>query len=194
MKTPLLTISLALCALALPSAVFAETVTAEPDAFLEYVEADGNQYIDTGVNAETGLKARLDFEWSAKVASNDDWSLLDAATTANASDNRSRVFLCHLYNQKPFFGYGLKERGNPSGTTEYARERRYEILTDIADTNSLELAQNGKKTFSAGDRSLRRGGWDCCCAASAFRAGTDCGRRRFGRGRRPPRRSAPERC
>ncbi len=155
MKTPLLTISLALCALALPSALFAETVTAEPDAFLEYVEADGNQYIDTGVNAETGLKARLDFEWSAKVASNgnDDWSLLDAATTATASDNRSRVFLCHLYNQKPFFGYGLKERGNPSGTTEYARERRYEILTDISDTNSLELAQNGKKTFSAGDRS-----------------------------------------
>lgn len=46
----------------------AETVSAEPDAFLEYVETnqDANdsakvtQYIDTGVKAETGLKARLD--------------------------------------------------------------------------------------------------------------------------------------
>ena len=34
-----------------------ETVTAEPDALLEYIEATGSQYIDTGVNAETGLKA-----------------------------------------------------------------------------------------------------------------------------------------
>ena len=42
-----------------------ETDTAEPDAFLEYIEATGEkggkQYIDTGVNAETGLKAQIDF-------------------------------------------------------------------------------------------------------------------------------------
>ena len=31
-----------------------ETVTEEPDAFLEYIEATGSQYIDTEVNAETG--------------------------------------------------------------------------------------------------------------------------------------------
>ena len=28
-----------------------ETVTEEPDAFLEYIEATGTQYIDTDVNA-----------------------------------------------------------------------------------------------------------------------------------------------
>ena len=55
-----------------------ETDTAEPDAFLEYIEATGTQYIDTGVNAETGLRARCDFSWAAKVKDNDDWSLLDA--------------------------------------------------------------------------------------------------------------------
>ena len=38
---------------------------AEPDAFLEYIEATGSQYIDTGVNAETGLKAQIDFAWAS---------------------------------------------------------------------------------------------------------------------------------
>ena len=31
---------------------------------LEYIEATGAQYIDTGVNAETGLQAQIDFAWA----------------------------------------------------------------------------------------------------------------------------------
>lgn len=66
---PLRVISASLCLVAFgASPASAETVSAEPDAFLEYVETnqDANdsakvtQYIDTGVKAETGLKARLD--------------------------------------------------------------------------------------------------------------------------------------
>jgi len=132
----------------------AETVTAEPDAFLEYIEATGSQYIDTGVNAETGLKARLDFALDTSVSSGSDWSLLAAATANNSSDNRSRIFLCHYYGGggKPFFGYGLKQRGNPANSFVFAAGRRYEIVSDMSDTNSLELVQNGMKTFSAADR------------------------------------------
>ena len=132
----------------------AETVTAEPDAFLEYIEATGSQYIDTGVNAETGLKARLDFALDTSVSSGSDWSLLAAATANNSSDNRSRIFLCHYYGSggKPFFGYGLKQRGNPEKSFVLAAGRRYEIVSDMSDTNSLELVQNGMKTFSAADR------------------------------------------
>ena len=147
MKTPLLTVSLALCALALPSAVFAETVTAEPDAFLEYVYSDGSQYVDTGVNAETGLKARIDMEWLSSVSS--DWSMLDAATVSTDANKRSRLFLCHINSGKPFFGYGLKSRGAPSESFNFALGTRYEIVADVSDTNSLELVQNGKKTFGA---------------------------------------------
>lgn len=55
----------ALAALGLPAAVRADIETAEPDAFLDYIEATGSQYIDTGVNAETGLKARIDFSWAS---------------------------------------------------------------------------------------------------------------------------------
>ena len=128
-----------------------ETVTAEPDAFLDYIEANGSQYINTGVNAETGLKARIDLEIGS-YSGNADWGFLDAATVASASDNRKRIFLCHLYSYKPFFGYGLKQRGNPSGTFRLDGGNRYEIVTDMTSTNSLELVQNGKKTFSADDR------------------------------------------
>ena len=46
----------------------AETIIGEPDAYLDYIEANGSQYIDTGVNAETGLKARADLAWGDAVA------------------------------------------------------------------------------------------------------------------------------
>ena len=137
-----------LASLALPAVpIHAETVTAEPDAFLDYIEATGTQYIDTGVNAETGLKARIDFAPGAKVASNDDWSFLDACLGTGAADTRSRIFLCHLYNQKPFFGYGLKSRGNPENSFEFVRGQRCEIVTDVSDPGALEVYQNGAKTF-----------------------------------------------
>ena len=135
-------------------AVRAETETAEPDALLEYIEATGSQYIDTGVNAETGLKARLDFAWDTSITSGADWSLLAAATAATDSNKRTRIFLCHYFGEggKPFFGYGLKQRKNPDKSFVFVGGRRYEIVSDMSDTNSLELVQNGMKTFSATDR------------------------------------------
>lgn len=130
----------------------AASIAGAPDCYLDYIESTGTQYIDTGVNAETGLKARVDFSWEGEIAANTDKSMLDAATVASASDNRSRVFLCHLYQKKPFFGYGLKQRGNPSGTFEFVKGQRCEIVSDITSTTDMELCQNGKKTFSSGDR------------------------------------------
>ena len=129
-----------------------ETVTAEPDAFLDYIEATGSQYIDTGVNAETGLKARIDFSWASGNISGNDWSLLDAAIDNTVSDKRNRFLMCHLYGSgKPFFGYGVKQRKNPDGSFPFVGGQRYEIVTDMSDTNSLQLVQNGKNTFSATD-------------------------------------------
>ena len=130
-----------------------ETETAKPDAFLDYIEATGSQYIDTGVNAETGLKARIDFSWASGNISGNDWSLLDAAKDASTSDARNRFLMCHLYGGggKPFFGYGVKQRKNPDGSFPFVGGQRYEIVTDMTDTNSLQLVQNGMNTFSATD-------------------------------------------
>ena len=131
----------------------AETEPADPDAFLDYIEATGSQYIDTGVNAETGLKARIDFSWASGNISGNDWSLLDAAIDNTDSNKRNRFLMCHLYGGggKPFFGYGIKQRKNPDGSFPFVGGQRYEIVTDMTDTNSLQLVQNGKNTFSATD-------------------------------------------
>ena len=133
--------------------VHAHTSTEEPDAFLDYIEATGSQYIDTGVNAETGLKARIDFAWASEDISGKDWSLLDAAIDSTASDKRNRFLMCHLYGGggKPYFGYGVKQRKNPDGSFPFVGGQRYEIVTDMSDPDSLQLVQNGKNTFSATD-------------------------------------------
>ena len=129
-----------------------ETVTAGPDALLDYIEATGSQYIDTGVNAETGLKASIDFAWADEDLSGVDWSLLDACTPASSNNNRSRFFMCHMLNGKPFFAYGLKQRKNPAGAVPFVGGERCTIVTDMSSTNSLELTQNGLNTFDAVDR------------------------------------------
>ena len=128
-----------------------ETVTEEPDAFLEYIEATGSQYIDTDVNAETGLKAWVDFSWTTGFDEKSDWSFLDAAIDNSVSDKRTRFLMCHMFKKKPFFGYGVKQRGNPSGTVDFVGGERCEIITDMTDPDSLELYQNGVKTFSEED-------------------------------------------
>ena len=130
-----------------------ETVTEEPDAFLEYIEATGSQYIDTDVNSETGLKAQIDFAWASGDISGKDWSLLDAAVNNSDSNKRWRFLMCHLYGGggKPLFGYGLKQRRNPAGSFPFVGGQRCEIITDMTDPDSLELYQDGVKTFSEED-------------------------------------------
>ena len=146
------TIAIFAAAAALTVSARGEEITAEPDALLDYIEAKGSQYIDTGVNAETGLKAIIDFAWADEDLSNRDWSLLDACTASTSSDNRSRFFMCHMLNGKPFFAYGLKQRKNPAGAVPFVGGQRCTIVTDMSSTNSLELTQNGVDTFDATDR------------------------------------------
>ena len=83
----------------LAACALGNTVTEEPDAFLEYIEATGSQYIDTGVNAETGLKAQIDFAWANVDLSNKDWSFLDATIDNSVSDKRTRFLMCHMSNK-----------------------------------------------------------------------------------------------
>ena len=137
----------------------AETVTAEPDAYLDYIEATGTQYIDTGVNAETGLKARIDMEWGAVVTElsngGDDWSMLDA----RKDSGDTRFYLCHLAKNTAanafIFGYGYNTWHRTS--TSPLRETRYEVLTDFSDNATLHYYKNGAEMLDAGQRTGHAG-------------------------------------
>ena len=144
---------IAAAAVGFAACALGETITEQPDAFLEYIEATGSQYIDTGVNAETGLKAQINFAWASGDISSNDWSLLDATIDNSVSDNRTRFLMCHLYGGggKPYFGYGLKQRRNPAFSVPFVGGQRCEIITDMTDPDSLELYQNGVETFSEED-------------------------------------------
>lgn len=130
----------------------ATTVTAEPDAFVEYVEATGSQYIDTGVNAATGLKARIDMAWGSVVkelsAGGDDWSMLDARKTSG----NTRFYLCHLAANSDktafIFGYGYNTWHRTSTTPE--REVRHEVLTDFSNQGALSYRKNGAEMLDSG--------------------------------------------
>ena len=151
MKRPILRLSIAASMFAFADFAAGETDLAEPDAFLDYIEATGKQYIDTGVNAETGLKAQVDFAWASGDISTNDWSLLDAAIDNTVSDKRNRFLMCHMYKEKPYFGYGVKQRRNPAFSVPFVGGQRCEIITDMTDPDSLELYQDGVKTFSEED-------------------------------------------
>ena len=151
MKRPILRLSIAVSMLAIADFASGETDLAEPDALLDYIEATGSQYIDTGINAETGLKARVDFAWATGFSEQDDWSLLDATIDNTVSDKRTRFLMCHLYKAKPYFGYGVKQRRNPAFSVPFVGGQRCEIITDMTDPDSLELYQDGVKTFSEED-------------------------------------------
>ncbi len=85
MNRPILRLSIAASMLAIADFASGDAFIGEPDAFLDYIEATGTQYIDTGINAETGLKARIDFAWATGFDEKSDWSLLDAAIDRSRS-------------------------------------------------------------------------------------------------------------
>ena len=128
----------------------AETIDGKPDAYLDYIEATGTQYIDTGVQAETGLKARIDVQWT--VASGD-MGFLGARENASTE---SRFFLYHgNYNSSKFqasFGYGAFGRtGIGVGTS------RHEIVSDFTDNSEIQIYVNGSKTLTAENQATRAG-------------------------------------
>ena len=122
-------------ALVLPRTASAETVTAVPDAFLEYIESTGAQYIDTGVKAETGLKARMDGIVSSSTAN--DSAILCARHNSNLRFfmfhcNATRTLVAHANGSDPrFFNNG------------HPLDRRFEELADFSDGTAIQAYING---------------------------------------------------
>lgn len=125
------------------TASFSAAEYGEPDEYLDYIEATGEQYIDTGVNAATGLKVRADFSWEGAIDNNTDWSLVGARKV------NDRMLMVHMYRTMPFVGYGTNSRCNPANASHYASGTRAEVVADFSNAAAMEFYQNGNKTFGA---------------------------------------------
>ena len=134
----------------------AETITGTPDAYLEYVAGENEQYIDTGVKPSIGLKARIDMKWKALYSVSGtttnyfDWSFLEARGSGD-----TRFYMLHLNqnnvstNRQPTIAYGY---AGFHRTGVRPSSDRHEIVSDFTDSNAIQIYQNGAPTINATDQ------------------------------------------
>ena len=108
-----------------------------PDEFVEYVEAHGDSYIDTGIVGRSGTRCDADMMW-LKVGA--DYGFLDARSSSSSGD---RIYLIHNYTSKMGIGYGTYN--NADGLC--AADTRYWIQSDLR-AGSQTLVVNGNTEYS----------------------------------------------
>ena len=97
-----------------------------PDEILDFVESDGNQYIDTGVEGRRGVKAMMDVAWT-EFTSGSYQELFGAASSAG------RCNLCDIYGAKPSYSYGENYGVFNSGlTSDRTVDTVYHVNTEAA--------------------------------------------------------------
>ena len=109
-----------------------------PDKFIRYVEATGQQAVDTGIVGRYGMRAEMQVEW---MAVGGDTAFLDARGDDGTSDNNTRVMFCHNGGEAPIgIAYGAFQYGKyGSGTCKWEKDRIYSMTTDLTVTNSTEV-------------------------------------------------------
>ncbi len=136
------------------------TVASKPDYFVEYIQANGNNHIDTGVCGRYGTRAAGEFEWTQMRDSNFEmYTYLESPVkrqersylAAVGSDN-SRFYMVHENNETVWWGYG-DTRGYPEVVTTNTVEE-----AEVVSTNRITLAANRKYSFdvsySAGSQTV----------------------------------------
>lgn len=107
-------IAMMTAAVALLHSTFAET----PDAFVEYVQSDGSQYIDTGIIGRCGTKADMTIQW---MGGNDSSFLSSRIASIGTDDQKNtRFILCS------------NQGGNSSYMHYYTCHRKYDSSTDLS--------------------------------------------------------------
>ena len=107
---------------------------------LEYIQSSGSQWIDSGVNGETGLKFCGDLEWdTSHTGSNEnaDWMLVGARKNTSSDTRIIPIYI----EKKVCFGYGKFART----IWPYALGVRHEIVADFTEPSvSAFLYRDGK--------------------------------------------------
>ncbi len=140
----------AICALALPSASPADT----PDAYLDYVESTGSQWIDTGVVGADGLRMEAEMEWTALTAAGE--NQFCGATTV--VDSRNVEYVPYLAYQAASHRMRYNKAGAASvqGGAKPVTGVRYHVVVsmdDGAQTNIIRRCEGGSmaRIYTRGD-------------------------------------------
>ena len=119
-------------------------VHAEPDKTLEYVEADGRQYIDTGVNARSGTKATAKL-----IYTESDTSLTDnyggyVVLGAKGSSNTSYLYMIRRHyngdNWRWMTCYGGRYQ---TLFEDMAKDQTYVLASEITTNGMCKATRNG---------------------------------------------------
>ena len=140
----------AICALALPSASPADT----PDAYLDFVESTGSQWIDTGVVGADGLRMEAEMEWTALTAAGE--NQFCGATTV--VDSRNVEYVPYLAYQAASHRMRYNKAGAASvqGGAKPVTGVRYHVVVsmdDGAQTNIIRRCEGGSmaRIYTRGD-------------------------------------------
>ena len=136
MKRNVLYVSICAFALALPGASLADT----PDAYLDYVESSGSQYINTGVNGADGLLVETEMEWTSVPASG--WACFLGAA---ASDS---IMYCPYQIYDATTHRMTYKNQNPAvqGSSKPVSGVRYHVVVSMdngAQTNTIRRIDGG---------------------------------------------------
>jgi len=140
-------------------------VPGKPDYFVEYVESNGRQALDTGVRARTGVKAEADIRW---MNYNGEQTFLGAAT------GTSSFYMMHYVTWlKMWVGYGATRTyfNDPgTGSTALWAPDAYNKVTVDFSAGAQSITRNGTNVWSfASEEAV-----DLNCTVTAFAV------RRFG--------------
>ena len=102
--------------------------------YLNYITTTGTEYIDTGVNAKTGLSSEIELSFNDLTTAND-------FTILGARKSDQRIYLLHYYNSFTF-GYG---NYYSLGTTTNINTN-YTITTNLGATS--QTLTNGTNTIT----------------------------------------------
>ncbi len=119
-------------------------IHAEPDKELEYVEADGRQYIDTGVNARSGTKATAKLIYTeSDVSVNDNYGGY-VVLGAKGSSNTSYLYMIRRQyngdNWRWMTCYGGRYQ---TLFEDMAKDQTYVLASEITTNGMCKATRNG---------------------------------------------------
>ena len=131
--------------------VFAFANVIQPDGSLEYILADGDDYIDTGIPARTGVKIEAVVEWTNVSG---DYAFFAARVGAD------RFYPIYIYNSCLGIGVNgefkylnqnditnLNANHTDDGNVKVEAGRKYKVISDFADELQT-ISIDGKTVYS----------------------------------------------